>query len=175
MCHFCANGGEVTLKYSYDKLRPSQGLLVFGRSCYVMDITDKLPKDIPLVKKKAKKDTPLTEWLLGTVPEHRSGTWIRQLHWMWDVLKGNNPAALTSAPAPAERKPYPTQSVTLAPLKDNTGKAEPMQFQKNGAARLDEILNSNSRAFLAAGLLALGVFCLLLLLFRILITYDQIY
>lgn len=143
----------LELTYPFDSFRPSQGMLVFGTSCSVMEIPGELLENIPTVKKA--KDTRLSEWLLSAdaLEKAKSDSSLPNGLVLFRQLLLNaegGGAAPGIGKQPAQLRESAARQPEAQPLPENCGgKAQPMQFQKNAAARMVDILETESRVFLA--------------------------
>ena len=93
---FCQD--ELTLEYQYEKLRRSQGYLVFGKSGCMMEIPAEQLKQagITLEKTKLVKENYLTKWLLdGEVPDAQE-KWPAKKTWLRAALKNEDLLAIGS-------------------------------------------------------------------------------
>lgn len=83
---------EIILEYEFEKFEKTQGILVFGTGCSILDVSEKLPAGVERRKDKLVKDTRLTDWLLnpGCMPQNSEPKWERDIEHKWTSITGKN-------------------------------------------------------------------------------------
>ncbi len=82
------DNNSITIIYKVEKFRPSQQMLVFGKSCAVMEIPENLIKEVPKPKDKLVKENMLSDWIYdeASIPGEREDNWEEGLKWCYDTI-----------------------------------------------------------------------------------------